>query len=76
MIITAMKILNTFNTMPRSRTCSFFYADRHTTLRNVAQFFAQIDTRRSRIVHGWRALQTIVTINVTWRARHWGIACL
>jgi len=55
MIVTAMKIILTLSIPCNVPERAVFYADRYTTFRNVAQFFAQIVKRRSRMSNcTWR----------------------
>ena len=72
-----MKIFLTLSTPCDVPERAVFYADRYTTVRNVAQFLAQIAKRRSKMSNYTcgRALQTIVAINVTRPARHCAVEC-
>jgi len=54
MIVTAMKIFLTLSTPYHVPERAVFYADRYTTFRNIAQFFAQIAKRRSKSNCTWR----------------------
>jgi len=63
--------------MTRPRTCSFFMqiaASRSKTLRSSLRRSTP-DVPECLTVHGGRTLQTIVAINVTGRARHYGVEC-
>jgi len=70
-------IFNTFNTMPRSGTCSLFTQNATprsgTSCNSLRRSPSHVPERPT--VGGVRALQTIVAINVTRRARHCDIAC-